>query len=156
VGACGTGAGVLDGDAGRGVLGELLPPYLVPALVVQVDRMPLTPAGKRDDGALLGLAAERGGGGQQGESPVPPASEAERRIRQAWCEVLGRDSVGPDDDFFLLGGDSLALIQMCQKLATYGIRLPVPEAYVATTPRAQAEIVGNANSPTGSFDIPRG
>ncbi|MCP5046407.1 MAG: amino acid adenylation domain-containing protein, partial [bacterium] len=88
-------------------LGRVLPDYMVPAYIVPLEKIPLTPNGKLDRRALPepGLQAV--------EDYTPPRDGVERELLRLWREVLSRvdDSAGPaigiDDNFFRLGGHSL-------------------------------------------------
>ena len=73
---------------------------MVPADLMALDELPLTPSGKVDRKALALLKAER---------PVstPPGTEIERDLAALWAEVLGAPRVGLEDGFFELGGHSL-------------------------------------------------
>ncbi|WP_096600989.1 non-ribosomal peptide synthetase [Calothrix sp. NIES-2100] len=94
-------------------LKSTLPDYMVPGLFVLLDAMPLLPNGKVNRSAL----------------PVPtdlrptievsykaPSSEIERAIAIIWQEVLKLEKVGINDNFFDLGGHSLLMVQIKQKL----------------------------------------
>ncbi|MFC0039504.1 amino acid adenylation domain-containing protein [Actinomadura rayongensis] len=88
----------------RAALRDRLPGYMVPATVTLLPSLPLTPNGKVDRKALPEPRAARPAG------PAAPArTDLERRIAAAWCEVLGADAVGVEDNFFDRGGDSLKL-----------------------------------------------
>ena len=100
----------------RRALAERLPDYLVPAEIVVMDEFPLTLSGKVDVAAL----------GRQTPA-VPPSAQAvgeapvtaiERLVAAAWCEVLGVNSVGVDAGFFDLGGHSLTMVALQQRLAS--------------------------------------
>ncbi|MER7276903.1 condensation domain-containing protein [Dactylosporangium sp. NPDC000244] len=68
--------------------------------------------------------------------------EVTGRIREAWADLLGREDIGPDDDFFSLGGQSLAAVRAVGLLADrLGVALPLQSVYEAPTPRALAERV---------------
>jgi amino acid adenylation domain-containing protein len=91
-----------------------LPAHLVPAACHRLSALPLTANGKTDRRTLKAMAdrlAVTSGG-------TPPAAGTERRLATAWAEVLGRtpDEVAADDDFFDLGGDSLAAVRLVVKL----------------------------------------
>ncbi|MEU9791345.1 amino acid adenylation domain-containing protein [Streptomyces sparsogenes] len=93
-----------DPAALRAALRDTLPGYMVPAAVVVVPRLPLTANGKIDRAALP----------RPGTAPVAGAAAAvrgdlERRVAEVWCEALGLERVGAEDNFFDLGGDSLRL-----------------------------------------------
>jgi amino acid adenylation domain-containing protein len=87
-------------------LGETLPRYMVPGLVVPLEAFPLTPNGKVDRNALpdpLGEALEQ-------REYEPPQGDIEQAIAQVWAEVLEIEQVGRHDNFFELGGHSLLAI----------------------------------------------
>jgi polyketide synthase PksN len=88
----------------RVAVGESLPPYMVPAAVVVLPKLPLLPNGKIDRKALPKPSVGRIAGGG-----AAVRTDSERRIAEVWCEVLGLDWVGAEDNFFDVGGDSLKL-----------------------------------------------
>lgn len=83
-------------------LGERLPAYMLPGRFVPMAELPLTVSGKVDRAAL-------GAGGRRPAIQVTggEAAPVEAGLARLWEEVLGVDRVGPDDDFFDLGGNSL-------------------------------------------------
>jgi amino acid adenylation domain-containing protein len=88
----------------RRALAESVPAPMVPGTVVMVDALPIGDRGKVDRAAL--------------EEPpiVERAFRApigrEQDLAEIFCDVLGVESVGLDDDFFELGGDSLAAVEL--------------------------------------------
>ncbi|MEV8639375.1 amino acid adenylation domain-containing protein, partial [Streptosporangium sp. NPDC051023] len=92
-------------------LAERLPEYLLPAHLVLLDRLPLTTGGKLDRAALPPVPRR--------EDTVPPRTETELLLAGLWREVLGVDHVGRDDDFFALGGDSLAALRITARLLSH-------------------------------------
>ncbi len=91
-----------------------LPGYMVPSAFVQLDALPITPNGKVDRHAL----PPPHGDAVQGESVTysPPASELEQTIASIWQEELHLQRVGRHDNFFDLGGHSLLLAQVYNRL----------------------------------------
>ncbi|MEU4477583.1 amino acid adenylation domain-containing protein [Micromonospora sp. NPDC023966] len=83
-----------------------LPDYMVPSAFVVLDRMPLNANRKVDRAAL---PAPRRGGAAVGATP--PDTPLRKALAERWAAVLGYDSVGIDDDFFDLGGDSFKAIK---------------------------------------------
>ncbi|ANZ40480.1 hypothetical protein BBK82_35175 [Lentzea guizhouensis] len=82
--------------------GRTLPDYMVPAVFVVLDALPLSANGKVDRAALPepSLTASA--------APyVAPRTDTEQVIAEIWTEVLGVDRVGAEDDFIALGGDSM-------------------------------------------------
>ncbi|HYO57344.1 non-ribosomal peptide synthetase/type I polyketide synthase, partial [Archangium sp.] len=104
----------LDVAVLRAFLRERLPEYMVPAAFVLLDALPVTPNGKVDRRAL---PAPEEGHGSDG-TRVVPQTELERTVAAIWQEVLGLPSVGTNDRFFDLGGNSLSIIQVQTKLST--------------------------------------
>jgi amino acid adenylation domain-containing protein len=109
------GAGAAQ-DAGeiRRQLSQNLPAYMLPSGYVLLDNFPYTATSKVDRKALgeLDLSQVRFRPGY-----VPPESEIEEKVAAIFSEVLNVPAVGRLDDFFLLGGDSLSLVNL-QILAT--------------------------------------
>jgi amino acid adenylation domain-containing protein len=99
-----------DTDELRGFLRETLPDYMVPAQFVYLDALPLTPNGKVDRRALPAPADT--GNGRGG----PPQTETERVIAAIWSELLRKDGIGIDDDFFDLGGQSMTAVGLIARL----------------------------------------
>ncbi|MFI6444087.1 amino acid adenylation domain-containing protein [Kitasatospora sp. NPDC050543] len=97
-------------DAIREYLAERLPDFMVPAELVLVDQMPLTPAGKIDRRRLPHtepLVHRRGAGAAAGNG-----SAVESGVAELWSELLDVPDVGTEDDFFELGGNSLLAMEM--------------------------------------------
>jgi amino acid adenylation domain-containing protein len=97
----------------REYLNERLPEYMVPAVIVSLDSIPLTTNGKVDRRALPEPRAARA---HLEETRMAPESDAERTIAEIWQDVLGLDEVGVDDNFFDVGGDSINVIQVHARL----------------------------------------
>lgn len=111
-------------------LAEHLPDYMVPAIFIVLESMPLSPSGKRDRKAL----------------PSPewnqvhyraPESELEQWFADTWQRVLGVDKVGLDDNFFALGGHSLLatkIVSLAQK--ELGVELKLKDFFAASSLQA--------------------
>ncbi|SFR28061.1 amino acid adenylation domain-containing protein [Lentzea waywayandensis] len=120
----------VDGAELRRFLARRLPDHMVPAAVLVLAELPLTPNGKLDRAALP--APWRAGGAadavpasdlDRAALPAPwraadavPAGDLEGVVTAAWRETLGADGVGPHDNFFDIGGNSLLLIQLRARL----------------------------------------
>jgi amino acid adenylation domain-containing protein len=87
----------------RRFLESTLPEYMVPAHVLVLDALPVTPGGKVDRRSL----PNPDGDPQSGRAYVAPRTAAERFVAQLWQQVLGMERVGALDDFFGLGGSSI-------------------------------------------------
>jgi non-ribosomal peptide synthetase component F/aryl carrier-like protein len=114
----------------RRFLAARLPEYMIPAAFVMVDRMPATPSGKLDRGALpmpdgVRPVLERG--------YAPPRTEVERTLARIWSEVLQVDQVGIHDNFFDLGGDSITLLRAVGEMQANGVGASLRTLYTAPT-----------------------
>ncbi|MFJ7968301.1 phosphopantetheine-binding protein [Streptomyces sp. NPDC096324] len=93
----------------------------------------------------------------QDETPEPerhaassdaPVSLA-REIAALWGECLGDREVGPEDDFFALGGNSLIGIKIIDRVSQdYGVQLSVRDFYLAQTPTRVAELIEQGRAAT--------
>ena len=97
------------GDRLRAHLSHLLPRAMVPVEYVLVDRIPTTPNGKPDRGALPAPSFSRHSPRVASEAP---RTTAERAISDVWEAVLDRPEPGVNDNFFDLGGTSLKLLRL--------------------------------------------
>lgn len=104
----------LDRDAVLAHVRNLLPPHMVPELLVRVDELPLTANGKVDRKALTALAAAEAG--EAADAYVEPETPLEQVLARIVAEVLGRERVGADADFFALGGDSVLATTVVARL----------------------------------------
>jgi len=97
----------------RRFLQERLPDHMVPSAFVVLDALPLTPSGKIDRRAL---PAPEGRRPDLDVAFAPPATELERQIAQIWQTTLQISAVGLHDNFFDLGGHSLLLAQVFERI----------------------------------------
>ncbi len=98
----------------RGYLAKELPDYMIPGYFIQVDKIPVNLNGKLDKKAL----PKPGSNINTGISYSKPRNEVEEMIVGVWKEVLGIEMIGIDDDFFLLGGDSIKAVQVMSNLSS--------------------------------------
>ncbi|WHT21650.1 non-ribosomal peptide synthase/polyketide synthase [Crossiella sp. CA-258035] len=104
----------------RTVLAETLPAHMVPAVLLVLATLPLSPNGKLDRTALPAPTGLLPGG----ESAIPPRTGTERVLAGIWAEVLGLPEIGVTDDFFALGGDSvLAFRALARIRAAFDVEL---------------------------------
>ncbi|WP_067819606.1 non-ribosomal peptide synthetase [Nocardia inohanensis] len=132
----------LDVARVRAAVARRLPDYMVPAVFMVCEQLPLTGNGKVDRSAL----------------PEPqviaqpfraPGTAAERLVAGVFAEVLEIERVGADDDFFQLGGNSLSAMRVAARLgAAAGSRVPVREVFDAPT---VSELAFRLSAGTRSF-----
>jgi len=95
-----------------------VPEYMVPAVIVPVDSIPLNANGKVDKAALT-APRERPEIATLWETPMTQLQQA---VATVWCELLGVENVGLHDNFFELGGDSLLAMRLTVSLReSFGI-----------------------------------
>ncbi|HEX5885295.1 MAG TPA: phosphopantetheine-binding protein, partial [Pyrinomonadaceae bacterium] len=106
---------------------QLLPSYMVPSAFVPLERFPLLPSGKVDRRSLPGAGREHtlsAGAVSQASTPV------EASLVEIWREVLGLTDVGIYDNFFDLGGHSLALVKLRARIESkFGRRMSLPDLF---------------------------
>ncbi|WP_194813355.1 non-ribosomal peptide synthase/polyketide synthase [Nocardia sp. XZ_19_385] len=113
----------LEGAQVRAFAAERLPEFMVPAVVMVIESIPLTVNGKLDRAALPEpeFAASA--------SYRAPRTDQERVLATVFAEVLGLDRVGVDDSFFELGGDSIRSIQVVSRARTLGVEISPREMF---------------------------
>jgi acyl-coenzyme A synthetase/AMP-(fatty) acid ligase len=100
----------------------ILPDYMLPATVAPLDALPLTPNGKLDTTKLPAVGRPPAPGHPVGR-PSRTAAATDgltTTLTEIWSDILGVP-VGPDDDFFELGGNSLFAVRVAAALRTRGL-----------------------------------
>lgn len=101
-----------------------LPATVVPATFTVLEGWPRTSSGKIDRAALP--APRRRGSGARA---APPSTPAERAVVEVWEEVLELEGVGVEDDFFVLGGDSILSLRVRAALENRGWGMALEDLY---------------------------
>ncbi|GAB2739990.1 amino acid adenylation domain-containing protein [Kitasatospora kifunensis] len=133
VARAGEQAGNQDGEqageqAIRRDLAARLPEHLVPARILFLDRLPLTPNAKVDRAALTARLATDLRSAEPA-APTVELTEHQELLAGVWREVLGREQLGPEDNFFALGGDSLLAVQVAVRARAVGLLLEAREIF---------------------------
>jgi len=116
-----------------------LPGYMVPADIVVLDALPLTPAGKLDRQAL---PAPDSAPAQTTREYVAPRDQLEEDLARLWSELLGVPRVGVHDDFFDLGGHSMMVAWLVVRIEDrLGLDLPMRALYEAPTIAQLARLI---------------
>jgi acyl carrier protein len=124
----------------REQLRRRLPDYMVPAVLMTLERMPLTPNGKVDRKALPApdIAAQV----RETTAYLEPETELEKAIVECWRELLNVERIGLNDDFFDLGGHSLLAAQFLARLRDRtGVEVSVKTFFEASTVAGVAKSV---------------
>ena len=112
--------GTAGSDELRGYLRGQLPDYMLPSAILQMPKFPLNANGKIDRQALPKPEDVKGAQ----KEPVAPRTPSEEVIAAMWGEVLKRDGIGVEDNFFEIGGHSLLATQIASRLREH-FRIPV-------------------------------
>ncbi|MFF4054425.1 amino acid adenylation domain-containing protein [Streptomyces sp. NPDC001668] len=113
-----------DPAALRTAAAQALPDYMVPAAFVVLESLPLTANGKIARKALPAPDLTTDSSGR------PPAEGRERRVADLFAGVLGVPDVGADDDFFRLGGHSLLVARLVNRVRSdLGAELSIREVF---------------------------
>ncbi|MGH7579408.1 MAG: non-ribosomal peptide synthetase, partial [Gemmatimonadales bacterium] len=129
-----------DVDELRRLLEQRLPEYMVPAAIVVLESLPLSPNGKLDRRALP--PPDRTGRKDR-EDYAAPRTPVEEMLAGIWATVLRVERVGIRDNFFALGGHSLLATQVISRIRTViGIELPLRALFEEPTVADLATRVG--------------
>ena len=112
-------------------LRQSMPAYMVPTAYVWLEQLPMTPNGKIDRAALPENEMETA---VSGAAYMAPVTETEQTVASILSSVLGRERIGINDGFFELGGDSLMLLRVHEKLCEhYPGKLKIVDLFRFTT-----------------------
>ena len=132
----------------REFLSDRLPAYMVPAVFVELENLPLTTNGKLDRRALP--VPERASL-ELGKGYVAPRTLIEQTLAEIWRHVLGVDQVGVYDDFFELGGHSLLATRLISKIRSQmNVDLPLKALFERGSVAQLAQLIEKAEK----SDIP--
>jgi nonribosomal peptide synthetase DhbF len=124
----------VDPETVRRELQKKLPDHMVPAAVVVLEELPLSPSGKLDRRALPAPGFATAAGGRA------PRGAREEILCRLFAEVLDVPEVGIDDNFFDLGGHSLLATRLITRIkATFGVRHTIKTLFESPTPASLAE-----------------
>jgi len=124
----------------RAFVAARLPDYMVPALFVLLDAIPLNTSGKVDRMALPDPMIASG----DRTKYVAPRNSTEAKLAAIWARVLRIDKVGIEDDFFDLGGDSILSVQVVAQAAQDGLTVTVRQLFDRRTIAAIVDALGVA------------
>ncbi len=143
-------AQTLQGDLRR-MLAKQLPEYMTPSDFMFLDVFPITPNGKINRSALPAPGHSR----LEREHPyMPPRTPIEKELARIWSEVLRKQRVGVNDNFFEIGGHSLLATQIVSRIRQHfkielGLRSMFESPTVATLAAAVVELQQNNKAASG-------
>jgi amino acid adenylation domain-containing protein/non-ribosomal peptide synthase protein (TIGR01720 family) len=119
-----------------------LPEYMIPSYFFSLEAIPLTPNGKVDKKALPepGDAAGK-------EAYAPPSNEIEEQLAEIWCQVLGIERIGINDNFFELGLDSIKAIQVSARMLNKKLKVEARDIFANPTIKELGQYVQKADRP---------
>jgi amino acid adenylation domain-containing protein len=129
------GDGTIDTDAVAAYVKSQKPAYMVPAVIMQIDTIPLTVNMKVDKKALP--KPER-----KAAEYVAPANKTEKDFCAIFSNILGIDNISADADFFEIGGSSIIAMKVVIAAEKAGYSIVYNDVFTYTTPQAMAEFLG--------------
>ena len=148
-------------------LSQALPPYMIPSLYVPLARMPMTAAGKKDRKALERLIHDasptqiESWALSEGQKRAPE-TDTEKSLQYLWADTLKipATSIGIDDSFFRLGGDSITAMHLVAAARSVGMRLSAANIFRAPSLSKMAATAASTDSPIVTalppFDLLKG
>ncbi|MGC0155688.1 phosphopantetheine-binding protein, partial [Chromobacterium vaccinii] len=141
-----------DPAALASALALLLPDHMVPTRWLTLDALPLTANGKVDRRALAAMPF----GLEPSERRQAPEGAAERELAEIWRQVLACGPVSRDDDFFIVGGDSLRatrLVEILKQRRMVDGSFSLRSLFSAPTLAAQAALLIQAGAPAAAASV---
>ncbi len=137
----------------RQILANKLPNYMIPALFVEIDKLPLLPNGKINRKNL----PDPNTSFEKNREFVPASTETEKKLIRLWEETLTIENIGIYDNFFELGGHSLIVTQLISKIRNeFAVNIPVKALFQNTTIHSLSSIIEKEKSTDNKlFKIPK-
>ena len=134
----------------REYLLQTSPEYMIPSYFIQLDQFPFTTSGKIDMKKLPLPSGERP---KLETSFAMPGTWAEEKIADIWKEILGMDKIGIDDSFFEVGGNSLDMIRVNDRIQeAFQVDIPVVDMFRYPTIRSLAGYLKNGKTDESFID----
>lgn len=127
----------LERNEVRAQLERLLPGYMVPAYMIEMEQWPVTPSGKLDRKALPAP-----GGAADAKTYTAPGNVTEMKLSQLWEDVLKNGPVGIHDNFFDRGGHSLKATALVSRIAKeFDVQVPLKDVFAHPTVEGLATVI---------------
>ena len=137
----------------RDYLRQSLPDYMVPAIFVRIDNVPLSPNGKVDRRAL---PAPDNSNTAEVSDYEPPSTSVEEELVEVWTNLLKLDRIGIRQNFFDLGGHSLLATQLASRIEEkFQVQLPLREVFESPTIAGLAAAIERMREEQGTFESER-
>lgn len=130
---------ILTVDELRYYLMKRVPTYMIPNHFIQIDKIPLNHNGKMDKAKLPKVSAENKFKGEI----IAPKTHEEKILIKFCKQILGVDTIGTNNNFYNLGGDSIKLILLLSKLKNEGLFLKTKDALYAANFAEMASKISN-------------
>ncbi|MCC2442994.1 amino acid adenylation domain-containing protein [Bacillus cereus] len=139
---------VLENDTLKDYLKQYLPNYMIPTHCIRLESMPVTDNGKINKKALpidqIGSAS--------GRVYIAPRNESEEKLNDIWKELLGVREIGIYDSFFEVGGNSLSVIRLQNRInKKFKLNLTVPQLFTYHTISMQASFINGEEDEVTEF-----
>ncbi|MGD9488076.1 MAG: amino acid adenylation domain-containing protein [Calditrichaceae bacterium] len=141
----------------KAYLKSTLPDYMIPAMFMFLDKMPVAATGKVDRKSLPEPEISRS---DLKTGYIAPGSEREEILVKIWRELLGIDKIGIKDNFFELGGDSILSIQAIARAKNAGLILSPRQLFenptiefLASVAVTKKEIITDQGIVTGTAEL---
>ncbi len=134
----------------RSHLRSLLPEYMIPSVLIRMDKLPMSPSGKVDYDRL---PAQETNARTQARGPSQPSNgTTEQALLVIWRELLGAPEAGVLDNFFELGGDSILAIRMAARARRVGVVLQPGAVFENPTIVQLASVAEDLQAPNPMTD----
>lgn len=142
--ACIGSSARISADELRRYLEPMLPDYMIPSRFVRFEKLPVTVNGKIDRKALA--ACDTGETLGSDACFVAPSTDIEKKLVDVWKDILEKDRIGVQDNYFTLGGDSIKAIQLVSRLLRDDLRVEIRDVFSHPTIAQLASRVVKAES----------
>ncbi|KAI9848698.1 MAG: putative Hybrid PKS-NRPS biosynthetic cluster [Sclerophora amabilis] len=143
-------ADAMDEDFLQEILHQLpLPQYMRPAAILRLEKMPLNASNKVDRFVLKSLPIPQSQ--QMNGDPAVEVSGTEARLKDAWEEVISPDvssryQIGPESDFFYVGGNSMLLVRLQASINTiFDVSIALFDLFESSTLGAMASLISDSS-----------
>lgn len=119
----------IDTDDLKQQISKYLPSYMIPSNIIQLESMPLSKNGKVDVNSLKEYQTAIDYNDKDEADYIAPTNQLEKEVVEIWENILGINKISMNENFFILGGDSLKAIQMISSLQKKGIKATIHQLF---------------------------